>query len=1269
MSALRAYLAAAVLALMLALSTAALSQDTTSKADRGFLQGLIEDNLSGIGREVRLVGFAGALSSRATIDELTVADAEGVWLSIRGAAIQWNRSALLRGRIEIAELSAGEIVVARTPVASPEPGLPDPAAKPFRLPDLPVSVEIGTISADAVTLGAPLLGEEVAVSLGGSLRLSGGEGAAALSVERIDGPRGALTLDARFDNATSVLALALDLTEPEDGIAARLLNLPGRPALSLSGEGEGPLSDFTAQVALSSDGAPRLGGTVALVEEAAAPTEDAPAPPPVRRFEVNVSGDLAPLFLPEYRDFFGSDVGLVAEGTRTPGGATELARLELRAAALALDGSATVAADGLPQAFRLTGRIAAPGGGPVRLPLAGEPVEVGSADIDVSFDAARGEAWTGRAVIEDFRRAGDRAAQLTLDAEGEIARSGGRRVTARIEAIGEGVAPANPEVAAALGPRVRLDTALEWEEGAPLAFRRIALVTDTARLTALGTLGAVADGLPFELRGSAEVADLAVLSGLAQRPLGGRAVLGLNGTVTLLDGRFDLRLGGSGRDLSAGLEPLDRAIAGESRLRLDVLRDETGITLRAFRIETAEAQIAAQGLVRTGATRLEANARLAELGRVVPELSGPATLTARIDEETPGRYAVTAEATGPGGGRAEFAGSLVESPDGTLAADGRLAAGVADASAYARLAGTALRGQAELTFTGSAAPAEDRFDGTLELTGRSLGIGQPSADRLLGGTLRLSAAATREGDVTTVRRFDLSTGELTASLTGTLGRVDGRLTGQARLRNVGLFAPDFPGPLSVDGTLGRDAGGRWLMDVRAEGPGGTRATVTGSAAPDGASVDLRAVGQAPLGLANVSIAPRAVRGTADFDLTLSGPLRLQSLSGRVTTQGARLVAPTFGMAVDGIGGSVALGGGRATLDLSGAVEGGGRVGVTGGVGLAAPFDAALRVAISGARLADPDLYRTLVDGEVTLTGPLSGGALLGGVLNLGETELRIAPTGEGAGGEVEGLHHVNEPPAVRVTRRRAGFDGGGGAAGGGGGGGEARPLRLDLLVNAPNRIFVRGRGLDAELGGSLRLAGTTAEVSPQGQFDLIRGRLDILGRRLILTEGLARLEGSFDPYLRLVATTEAEGITVRVVVEGLASEPDIRFESAPELPEDEVLARLFFGRDLTELSPLQAAQLASAVAELSGRGGGGVVNRLRENFGLDDLDVTTGEDGNAALRAGRYLTDNAYTEVTVGADGKSDISINLDVTPSLTVRGRVGSDGDTGLGVFFERDY
>lgn len=82
--------------------------------DKGFITRLLERNLSGAGRQVVLNGFEGALSSRATFSELTIADEEGVWLTIRDGAIQWNRSALLRGRIEIAELSAAE-----NPAAAP----------------------------------------------------------------------------------------------------------------------------------------------------------------------------------------------------------------------------------------------------------------------------------------------------------------------------------------------------------------------------------------------------------------------------------------------------------------------------------------------------------------------------------------------------------------------------------------------------------------------------------------------------------------------------------------------------------------------------------------------------------------------------------------------------------------------------------------------------------------------------------------------------------------------------------------------------------------------------------------------------------------------------------------------------------------------------------------------------------------------------------------------------------------------------------------------
>ena len=125
--------------------------------------------------------------------------------------------------------------------------------------------------------------------------------------------------------------------------------------------------------------------------------------------------------------------------------------------------------------------------------------------------------------------------------------------------------------------------------------------------------------------------------------------------------------------------------------------------------------------------------------------------------------------------------------------------------------------------------------------------------------------------------------------------------------------------------------------------------------------------------------------------------------------------------------------------------------------------------------------------------------------------------------------------------------------------------------------------------------------------------------------------------------------------------------SVPDLPEDEVLAQLIFGRSVGSLSAVQALQLADGVAGLAG-GGSGVFTRLREQFGLDDLDIRTDEAGNAAVTAGRYISENVYTDVTV-EDGGTGVSINIDLTPSLTARGGVDSDGTSSLGVFFERDY
>ena len=67
--------------------------------------------------------------------------------------------------------------------------------------------------------------------------------------------------------------------------------------------------------------------------------------------------------------------------------------------------------------------------------------------------------------------------------------------------------------------------------------------------------------------------------------------------------------------------------------------------------------------------------------------------------------------------------------------------------------------------------------------------------------------------------------------------------------------------------------------------------------------------------------------------------------------------------------------------------------------------------------------------------------------------------------------------------------------------------------------------------------------------------------------------------------------------------------------------------------------------------------------------MTTDDEGNAAVRAGAYLSENVYTDVTVTSEGDTEINLNLDITNEITAKGSVDQDGETGIGVFFERDY
>ncbi len=1151
--------------------------------DRDYLTAFLEDSLSGAGRQVTVTGFAGALSSRATIESLTIADDQGVWITLNGVVLDWSRSALLSGELNIGELSAQEIVLARLPET--EDAGPSPEASGFSLPELPVSVKIDRVAAEHIELGPEVLGQAVTGTLEASVQLVDGAGQAKLDLIRTgDGPKGEITLDAAYSNTTRELALALVAEEDAKGIVVSLLDIPGAPSASLRVEGRGPVDDYAANIVLATDGAERLKGTVSVKGEEGG-----------NRFLADVGGDLAPILAPEQLDFFGSEVALRLDALRSPAGRLTLSDFELSARSLSLNGKAEIAADGLPEWLDVTGTLAAPDNTPVLLPF-GEDLRVSRAEFHLATKPGDKDSWSAEVSVDGFDRPDMKIARMRLDGSGRIGRtSAGNSFGGTFNLLASGLAPEDPALAEALGPDISGSVRMHMLEGSG-ALQLSDIRFEGAGLTGTGALKieGLEDAFLTSGRLAVDAGDFSRFSRLLGRKLGGAGRLELSGSASRLSGFFDADIRFEGKGLSVDIPQADRLLAGPSTLTASIRRDEGGTVLRSL-------EMAADGLL------AKANGKLSSHGS---DLAGSVALA-------------DLSVLGPGYG-------------GSVALDGR--------------------------FSGTPE------DGTIALTGtgQSLRVGTREADRLLAGKSVLDIALALKGGVVQVQSAKLSNPQLSLTANGTVDGSHRNITLEARLANLGLIVPEVQGPLTLSGTATQDGEG-YGLNFAGKGPGQISATVAGRIANGFGSADLTIEGAGEAGLANLFISPRSVSGRIGYDLRLSGPLALRSLSGRVTLSDGRISDPGLGLSLQGVEAIGQLQGGSLRLSATSNVSSGGRLRVDGPIGLTSPQSADLAITLESLRLYDPELYDTRVSGSLTLKGPLTGGARLAGALRLAATEVRVPSSGFSSAAALLDIRHLREPGAVRETRRKAGLLNTGKSASGSSG--AARPIALDLTISAPSQIFIRGRGIDAELGGELRLQGTTADVRPSGGFHLIRGRMDILGRRLVLSRADLVMEGSLVPDISVEASTESDGITSTVSVEGPADDPVVRFTSSPELPQEEVLARLLFGRGLDKISALQAAQLANAVAVLAGRGGVGMVGNLRRNFGLDDLDVTTTEDGNAALKAGKYISDNVYTEIEVDQDGKSQINLNLDLRDGVTVKGRLGADGGTGIGVYLERDY
>ncbi len=1286
------------------------------------------------GGTVVLRGLEGRFPDRLRLAHVEVHDAEGAWLLADDVALDWSPLALLHEQALIRRLEAARLQVPRLPASALAPSSPTQPSPPF---SLPVQVTVEQLAIARAEIGAPVIGVPAALSLAGQADVATLDaGAAALTAKRLDGD-GSYTLTGQVgaDRINADLAVR----EPAGGLLAHLAGLPDLGALRIDAAVNGPRSALATTLAVAAGPlTANAQGTVNLVDSALALDVTAQAPamrpaPAVQWKAVALRAHAAgPFTAPDATgtlridglDAGGASIGLltadlagnagrvtlkaVAEALRIPGpqpGLLESAPLRLDATAR-LDDPARPVQFSLSHPFVLAQGTAKTAGDlavnvAVKLPDLAPLAKIGGIDLAGHADLALQAAQAGTVT--------------TFKADGTVGVTGG-------------VAPAP----ALIGPDAKLALAGKLA-GSDLTLDSLTLDGKAVSLAASGTYAAVG----VDLTAKAALSDLALIN----PALTGSAALDAHARgpadALALQATLSGDVGAAGIApapvrLTADLTGLPGAPAGRVtgegtlagaplRLALDAGRAADG-TLRAT-IDRADWR----SLHAEGALTLPAGATL-PLGKVALKfanledlrpligqpVAGSVAATVQLD---PGAVVIDADARDAGlpgqrVGRASIKARVADplgepSVQATVAAAGINAAGVtgeARVEANGPQAALAVKLTADLGVSGTQAKIASaalldapgkrlRLD-TLQVTAGNAAI-EPQ-------TVRLQAPATISfADGVAVDRLRLGVQQAVLDVAGRLSpTLDATVTLRTPADIAALVAPDYAldGSVSLDarlsGTPAKPGGTVKLAATGIQlrgGPGqalppanlvatadlqGDKARI--DARLNAGSANLAVNGQAPLGAGALNLratggldlaitdpiltaAGRRARGRLTLDATVGGSVSAPEVSGSARLSGAEVQDFAQGLRVTGLNGTFRFEGQTLRIASLTGRAGNGSLSAGGTVGVLAPaLPVDLRITMRGARPLSSDLITATLDADLGVGGSVSGGLQVGGRVLVRRAELRIPKTLPASVVTLDVRRAGEVPPPPEKP---------------------AAPIGLDLTIDAPNSVFVRGRGVDAELSGSLQVRGTSAAPRVSGGLEMRRGSISVAGTTLNFSRGQVGFDGTgvsgkIDPTLDFVAESSAGGITATLAITGYVSEPKIKLSSVPDLPQDEVLAYLIFKRSAKELGPFQIAEIAAAVAELTGVGGSGGLNPLesvRKGLGLDRLSVGggSGSDSAPTLEAGRYIANGVYVGAKQGTTGgQTQGQVQIDITKGLKLETDVGTGrGGNQVGLTYEFEY
>ncbi len=1276
---------------------------------------------------VRIAGLGGRFPADIELASLQLRDPKGVWMSARGVSVHWSPLALLAWNMHIGSLGIRAADVARRPVSSPS------TARPGSSRSSAPAINIDSLEIGALVLEPAAAGVAARLNVQGNLHYKSMNDAHASLVARRTNGTGDYEVALAITHPT--LSARLELEEPAGGPLEHLLDFPGLGALSVAASLDGPrnaerlaLDAHVGQLSAKAD------GTIDLLRRSADLTYSASSPPMAPRpglawRRIALQGrwvgpetaphatgvlDLEGLKLTDGAQLDSLQANLTADG--------RVLTLRASASGIVLTGSQPQLLEGSPLNIAATLHLDA-AGRPLQLTvnhrllnLDVQAITVGtrSATFDLRLrdlgplaaayhEDIRGTmklsgklAEQGRSTTLDVSGTGDLAGAsmaaklLGSDARLHVAGSmtpatvevdtldvSGRALSVSAEASAE---RSGPGAATRLVQSVRA----HWQVTLP----KLALIWPSVAgsLETTGTADGPLRSLRADVQARSTLAMHGAPPGTVEATLQARGLPSAPSALIQANGKLDgspLRLEASleqaaastfhvviprmtwkslaiNGDLTAG-----RSLAtarGSLRLRMGQLAD-----LQPFTGQRLEGGIAANVNLTPGARGTQTRFDLVASNVVAGGISGNARLSA-VGPLNALRIELAAQSP-------DLRGTPANLSAGALLNETRR---VLDLNRFeARYHGQTLH---------LLSPSRVMFASGIRV--RNLRLGAQKAIMAVDGELSPALnfrASIHNVDAPLVNAFvpNLLTqgafnadAQLRGSRSAPVGRASLRLTG-LKLANAaaqGLPAVNIHGSARFRGRTADVfaelvAGSQSQLTMRGRAPLSTTGTVA-----------LRMAGHMDVALMNSILEARGERaaGALTVNATVSGTAHDPQIRGVVQLANGDLRDYAEGIHLDDI--NARLLGGRGVLRIASmtARAGPGRLSAKGTVGVLQP-GMPMHVSLTAHRIQPitNDIMTANVDSNMTVAGTLRRRLDVTGTIHVNRASITI-PNGLPPSVQTLDVVRPGQAPQPVSTASRL-------------------VIGLGLTLDAPDAIFVQGRGLDAQLGGRLKVTGTSDDPKVSGGFRMIRGAFSLAGTNLNFSTGKVSfngqgLKGRIDPSLDFIAQSSVTyngPTTVTLHITGFADAPKIALSSTPSLPQDDLLGLLLFGKPASQLTAIQLAETGAALASLSGIGPGGgggggskwnPLTWIKKAFGLNTLSVGSAsppggasagggtQTSGASITAGKYVSKRVYLAATQTTNGTSQIQVNVDLSEYLKLQTRLGNGTATAQGTTPEND-